>query len=155
MKDRNYAIVFAYLRKYPDLTKEDIAHQYSGGRTTSLKGLKQQEYQAMLRALQSMMQDQEALRKARSIALRLMQEYGIDTRDWGRINHFCSNPRIAGKVFAKLTIEELRALSRKMREIISKDKERRRRIFEEAREKHGGNITIIATYSKQQLIGEA
>lgn len=155
MKDRNYAIVFAYLRKYPDLTKEDIAHQYSGGRTTSLKGLKQQEYRAMLRALQSMMQDQEALRKARSIALRLMQEYGIDTRDWGRINHFCSNPRIAGKVFAKLRVEELKALSRKLRDILRKDKAKRKRLLEEAREKHGSNITVVAIYDKQHLIGEA
>lgn len=155
MKDRNYAMVFAFLKKHPELSKEDIAYKYSGGRTSSLKELKQQEYRAMLRGLQAMMQDQEALRKARSIALKLMQEYGIDTRDWARINRFCGDPRIAGKVFAKLRVEELKALSRKLRGILGKDKERRRRILEEAREKHGGNITVVTTYDKVQLVGEA
>lgn len=155
MKDRNYAIVFAYLKKYPELSKEDIAHKYSGGRTTSLKELRQQEYRVMVQGLQAMMQDQEALRKARSIVLKLLQEYGIDTRDWTRINRFCADPRIAGKVFAKLRVEELKALSRKLRDILRKDKAKRKRLLEEAREKHGSNITVVAIYDKQHLIGEA
>lgn len=154
MKDRNYAIVFAHLRQHPYVTKEDIALEWSNGRTSSLRELSDKEYKRLISHLRRDGEYTEKLRKARSVVLKLLQEYGIDTRDWGRINAFCSQARIAGKVFAKLRVEELKALSRKMREIISKDKERRNKIRQEAREKHGGNITVITTY-KRTLIGEA
>lgn len=46
-----------------------------------------------------------------------MQELGIDTKDWNRINEFCRHPRIAGKDFALITISELEQLSVKLRAI--------------------------------------
>ena len=46
-----------------------------------------------------------------------MQKLGIDTTDWTRINAFCQDPRIAGKVFARLSNEELEQLSVKLRSI--------------------------------------
>ena len=46
-----------------------------------------------------------------------MQELDIDTKDWQRINDFCSHPRICGKVFALLDIPELEALELKLRAI--------------------------------------
>ena len=46
-----------------------------------------------------------------------MQKVGIDTTDWTRINAFCEDQRIAGKVFARLTNEELEQLSVKLRSI--------------------------------------
>ncbi len=64
----------------------------------------------------------EALRKARSGVLHQMQLYGIDTADWTRVNAFCRDPRIAGKEFRELDVEELNALNTKMRAIIRKQK---------------------------------
>ena len=47
---------------------------------------------------------------------------GIDTTNWYRINEFCKDPRIAGKVFAEISFGELQALAVKLRSIIAKDK---------------------------------
>lgn len=154
MKDRNYAVVFAHLRQNPYLTKEDIALEWSNGRTTSLRELSDKEYKKLISHLREDSNYQINLRKARSSVLKLLQQYGIDTTDWCRINAFCSQARIAGRVFAELNIHELQALAKKMREIVRKDKERRNKIRHEARKKHGGNITVITTY-KRRLIGEA
>ena len=49
-----------------------------------------------------------------------MQKAGIDTTDWARINDFCQNPKIAGKVFAKLGVKDLDALQVKLRAIMNK-----------------------------------
>jgi hypothetical protein len=86
------------------------------------------EYDAMCDAMQE--QDKgykareiarEELRRRRSAALHLLQKNGIDTTDWNRINQYCVNPRIAGKPFGKLTIDELDLLCIKLRMIIRKD----------------------------------
>ena len=37
--------------------------------------------------------------------------------DWARINNFCQHPRIAGKPFARITLDELESLSVKLRSI--------------------------------------
>lgn len=60
------------------------------------------------------------LRRKRSQCLKLMQKSGIDTTDWARINAFCQDPRIAGKVFAMLGLKDLEALQVKLRAIIHK-----------------------------------
>lgn len=54
------------------------------------------------------------LRRRRSGCLKLMQQIGVDTTDWSRINTFCLNKRIAGKSFAELIPEELQTLHRKL-----------------------------------------
>jgi hypothetical protein len=46
-----------------------------------------------------------------------MQKLGIDTSDWARINDFCSNPRIVGKAFRQITVDELDELAVKLRSI--------------------------------------
>ena len=55
-----------------------------------------------------------------SLREKLMQQAGIDTTDWQRINDFCRHPRIAGKEFARLTLEELDSLQTKLRSIMRK-----------------------------------
>ena len=63
----------------------------------------------------------EALRKElrgkRSVCLKLMQQVGVDTTDWARVDNFCMNPRLAGKPFRKINIEELEELAVKLRVI--------------------------------------
>ncbi len=55
------------------------------------------------------------LRRKRSMCLKLMQQLGIDTTDWARVDNFCLNPRLAGKPFRNISIEELEELSVKLR----------------------------------------
>ena len=49
--------------------------------------------------------------------MKLLQERGIDTTDWARINDFCRNPRISGKAFAQISSDELEQLAVKLRSI--------------------------------------
>ena len=55
------------------------------------------------------------LRRKRSVCLKLMQQLGIDTTDWDRVNAFCEDARIAGKAFRHISIDELEALAVKLR----------------------------------------
>ena len=82
------------------------------------------EYEACCSALEKLTgQDEwrqklrEELRRKRSVCLKLMQQLGIDTTDWDRINAFCNNPRIAGKPFVRISAAELDQLSVKLRAI--------------------------------------
>ena len=59
----------------------------------------------------------QMMRRKRSLCLNLMQKLGIDTSDWARINDFCSNPRIVGKAFRQITVDELDELAVKLRSI--------------------------------------
>lgn len=49
-----------------------------------------------------------------------MQQLGIDTTDWNRVDRFCSDTRIAGKAFRHISIDELEALAVKLRTIARK-----------------------------------
>lgn len=61
------------------------------------------------------------LRRKRSVCLKLMQQLDVDTTDWTRVDNFCLHPRIAGKPFRQINIEELEALSVKLRAIKRKE----------------------------------
>lgn len=60
----------------------------------------------------------------RSKVLHWLQVIGIDTTDWDRVDAYCLDSRIAGKVFRKLTIPELEALVPKLKAIARKAKEK-------------------------------
>jgi hypothetical protein len=75
------------------------------------------EYEACCEAIERLTGRKDEQKKKRSLCLKLMQKLGIDTTDWTRINAFCQDQRISGKVFGRLTIEELDALSEKLRAI--------------------------------------
>ena len=105
-----------------DEFKEGVVSQFTDGRTTSLREMTKKEYDTMCDKLegataQLLRTAKDVQRQHRSKCLRLMQKIGIDTTDWTRINAFCEDPRIAGKVFAKLSNDELEQLSVKLRSI--------------------------------------
>lgn len=105
-----------------DSFKEGVVSQFTDGRTTSLRDMTRKEYDMMCDKLegataQLLRSAKDEQRKHRSRCLRLMQQLGIDTTDWTRINAFCQDQRIAGKVFSKLSNEELEQLSVKLRSI--------------------------------------
>ncbi len=101
----------------PEEDKEATVESFTNGRTTHLHEMKAREYQEMCRTLEGRLGFYDVRKKKRSVCLRLMQQAGIDTTDWTRINEFCRNARIAGKEFSLLNIGELEALARKLRAI--------------------------------------
>ena len=103
--ERNYARFYTLLKLLPGADKETLVAQYTDGRTTSLRETTPQEYDQMRRQL----------RCRRSEVLKLMQQLGIDTTDWNRVDAFCKDVRIAGKAFRHISIDELEALAVKLR----------------------------------------
>ena len=104
-----------------------LFQQYTNGRTTSLRETTPQEYDLMCRDMEHLTGHdaqcealRRQLRRRRSEVLKLMQQLGIDTTDWNRVDRFCSDTRIAGKAFRHISIDELEALAVKLRTIARK-----------------------------------
>lgn len=119
---KNYRRFYAAFNKLQhggddDECKSLLVAQYTNGRTSHLHEMTGSEYTAMCKALEAKSGYNDQRKRHRSIALHLMQALGIDTKDWQRINDFCRHPRISGKPFAQLNIEELEALQKKLRAI--------------------------------------
>ena len=127
---RNYSRFYAIAKsKGIDLAlyKKDLVAQFTDGRTTSLKDMKEDEYTQMCDCLQydrkryeTDADFQSRRRKARSAVLNRIQRLGIDTTDFSKVDNFCLDRRIAGKVFGSLTIDELNALVPKLEAMIRK-----------------------------------
>ena len=123
-KGFNYARFYTLLKKMPGADKETLVEQYTNGRTTHLRETTQQEYNKMCRDMEQVAGYdefvegiQKQLRRKRSVCLKLMQQLGIDTTDWNRVNAFCEDARIAGKAFRHISIDELEELAVKLRTI--------------------------------------
>nr|DAX70390.1 MAG TPA: 3-hydroxyisobutyryl-CoA hydrolase [Caudoviricetes sp.] len=120
--ERNYARFYTLLKKMPGADKETLVSQYTDGRTTSLRETTRQEYDRMCRDMERETGYDEfvegirrQLRCRRSEVLKLMQQLGIDTTDWNRVDAFCKDVRITGKAFRHISIDELEALAVKLR----------------------------------------
>lgn len=119
---KNYRRFYAAFKRVPhygdeEEQKEALVSTYTKGRTSHLREMTTREYTDMCKALENMCGYGDQRKRHRSICLHLMQELGVNTGDWQRINDFCSHPRICGKVFAQLDIPDLEALERKLRAI--------------------------------------
>lgn len=128
---RNYARFYVLLNRLPaadrDELKAGLVSQFTGGRTESLREMSDKEYDAMCNELQQQEANRKArdlyreeLRRRRSAVLHLMQKLGIDTTDWNRVDAYCSDPRIGGKEFRRLTSDELETMAVKLRLILRK-----------------------------------
>lgn len=106
--------------------KKQWVRQYTKERTDSLREVTWNEYcdlcAGVERASGTTLRENyiRIMKQKRSAVLHQMQLYGVDTSDWNKVDAFCLNPRIAGKVFRQLDGEELDALLVKMRAIRSK-----------------------------------
>ena len=104
-----------------------LVEQYTNGRTDELKYVSWGEYKQMCEAIERLCgavkkeYGTSELKRWRSTVLHLMQTMGIDTANWGAVDAYCKDPRIAGKRFCKLTADELESLSVKLRMIQRKD----------------------------------
>ena len=117
------------LSKLPGADKETLVYQFTNGRTSHLHLMAENEYRSMCNEMERVAgydERREAWRKEmkrkRSAVLHQMQLLGVDTADWSKVDAFCQNKRIAGKVFRELDGEELDALLIKLR-IIRRKKE--------------------------------
>jgi hypothetical protein len=100
--------------------KRLMVQNWTNGRTEHLSEMTQAEYDAACKELEAASGYDRELKRRRSICLRLMQGLQIDTSDWQRVNDFCRHPRISGKPFGRLSVEELESLSVKLRAIARK-----------------------------------
>lgn len=100
--------------------KRLMVQNWTNGRTEHLSEMTQAEYDAACKELEAASGYDRELKRRRSICLRLMQGLQIDTSDWQRVNDFCRTPRISGKPFGRLSVEELESLSVKLRAIARK-----------------------------------
>lgn len=64
------------------------------------------------------------IRRAQSTVLTLLNGLGIyaDNGDWGRVNAYLLQPRIAGKLLYEMNLDELKQLANKLRAIQRKQK---------------------------------
>lgn len=125
---RDYRQLFALLKLHPQVDKDELVLQYTDGRTSHLREMKDKEYALMLSDLDAVTdQSHIELKRWRSSALLRIGRLGINTIDnWDGINAFVSSKKIAGKPFYNLSIPELRQLVRKLESI----------------ERHGGLKTV-------------
>ena len=130
----NFAEFFVLLKKLPGATdglKEDLVYQFTGGRTTSLRQMTIEEYKRMCASMRESDQGfnpdtfRVEIKRRRSAVLHRMQKLGVDTSDWAHVDNFCMNPKIAGKRFAKINIDELTGLIPKLESMIKKSGKRR------------------------------
>lgn len=131
-KVENFARFYALLKRMPTEAqghKEEIVFSYTNGRTSSLREMTNLEYQTMCNALQgggdkSSNEGEDKKRRLRRALLCTIDEYGIDSNDWEKVNSFCLSPRVAGKVFSKLSTEEILVIIPKVKRMITKKKEK-------------------------------
>ena len=126
----NFARFYAAFRRLPctgdrEELKRAVVRQYTWNRTDSLREMTAREYEDCCQALERLTGQaydvlRAELRRRRSACLRLMQQMGVDTTDWERVNDLCRHPRLAGKNFRELDTEELDALAVKLRVIRKK-----------------------------------
>lgn len=120
--ERNYTRFYALLGKLPGADKETLVYQFTNGRTSHLHLMTENEYRSMCNEMERVAgydERREAwrreMKRKRSAVLHQMQLLGVDTADWGKVDAFCQNKRIAGKVFRELDGEELDAMLVKLR----------------------------------------
>lgn len=139
--ERNYKLVYALIKELGNVDKRLAVYNCTSGRTTSMREMTDAEFLCLvewLKKLEARAKHEEAraiaLKAARSRALHQLQLYGVDTTDWEAVNRYVSQPRIMGKVFVSLSLEELEALTKKMRAINAKPRRQRSASSQEAAE---------------------
>lgn len=129
-KVKNYARFYALLKPLPgdhEEMKENLVSAFTGGRTHSLREMAQDEYRRMCESLEdsrasglSHKDFTAEIKRKRSAVLNRMQKLGINTYDWAAVDKFCLDPRIAGKVFRQLSLDDLKRMIPKLEAIARK-----------------------------------
>jgi hypothetical protein len=130
---KNFSQFFALFNKMQNADeelKQELVGTFSAGRTTSLREMTPDEYRRMCESMQAALCGQSEadfkaeIKALRSAVLKRLQKMGVDTTDWAKVDKFCLNPRIAGKLFRHLSKEELKDMIPKLAAISRKDSEK-------------------------------
>lgn len=127
---KNYARFYTLLNKMPTSNREhlkkQLVWQFTNNRTDSLREMHEREYNDLCNHMQRISErkqedaETQEIKRARSAVLKRMQKIGVDTTDWDSVDQFCQVPAIAGKVFRKITLSELKQMIPKLEAIKSK-----------------------------------
>lgn len=138
---KNFAEFWSLINRMPgahDGLKEELVLSFTDGRTDSLREMREDEYKRMCASMRESVNGgmseerlQIELKKRRSAVLHRIQQLGVDTTSWANVDNFCMQPRIAGKIFRRLTIEELSGLIPKLENIRRKQQIKAPRVPEE------------------------
>ncbi|MEA4949585.1 MAG: hypothetical protein VB068_08050 [Petrimonas sp.] len=138
---KNFAEFWSLINRMPgahDGLKEELVLSFTDGRTDSLREMREYEYKRMCASMRESVNGgmseerlQIELKKRRSAVLHRIQQLGVDTTNWANVDNFCMQPRIAGKIFRRLTIEELSGLIPKLENIRRKQQIKAPRVPEE------------------------
>ena len=129
--------------------------QFTDGRTESLKEMTQQEYDEMCDCLHqgrpagmSRYEYEKELRYYRSGVLKRLQKLGVNTADdrLVAVNQYCQSPRIAGKPFGLLTIDELKNLIPKLEAMLKK------KVSEQQHTQYENTLTTMPIFYKPSQI---
>lgn len=132
-KVKNFSRFYALAKNIPgdrEELKENLVRAFTNGRTISLRDMSLEEYNRMCNSLQESQSSASlsqkdftaVIKKKRSAVLIRMQKLGVNTSDWAEVDEFCLDPRIAGKEFRKISLDELGKLIKKLESISSKPK---------------------------------
>lgn len=106
------------------IDKEELVLRYTDGRTTHLSQMTDAEYLEMCDAIEGRFNKsayEQQLKKARSAVLLRVGRLGINTIDnWDEVNAFLLSPKIAGKLLYDMSLDEMKALVKKLEAIINK-----------------------------------
>ncbi len=109
--------------------KEDMLAGYGVESTTELDEWELDELINRLRDQERQLHHKHdaEIRGLRSVALTILQRMGIycNNGDWGVVNNFLLNPRVAGKMLYEMKADELRELNKKLRGIERKKAEQK------------------------------
>jgi len=133
-KKRQIRVFHALLAKCGALpNKRDIIAAYGA---ESTKDLTPAQLDELIRRFGSIADNRDStpalIRQWRSYVLVELNKCGIyaDNNDWGRVNAFLMNKRVAGKLLYEMGLDELKALHKKLIIIARKmEQERKNRIF--------------------------
>ena len=118
-----YARYFCLIKGREHLIdKDDIVMQFTEGRTTHMSEMTNAEFHEMCDAIEGRFNRsvyEQQLKKSRSAVLLRIGRLGINTIDnWDEVNAFLLSPKIAGKLLYEMSVEEMKALVKKLEAIL-------------------------------------
>ena len=121
-KNSRYARFYCLLKgRERFINKDEIVEQFTEGRTTHLSQMTDAEFNEMCDAIEGRFNRtayEEQIKKARSSVLLRIGRLGINTIDnWDEVNAFLLSPKIAGKLLYEMSLDELKALVKKLEAI--------------------------------------
>ena len=125
----NFGRFYGLLKSHPHADKKTLVFGVTGGETDDLKLVTKQEYKCLCDSLDDS-RNIEQWRHSGSIMLALLQDIGVNTRDWNAVDKYLMQPRIFSgicrhpKRYIQTTTEERERLIKRFRLILKKNEEK-------------------------------